>query len=174
MSTLTPIASSVVSSSVSNPISIPRVESTYSFVNPCTAYPVGATVLSKYRLQQLYRIRPVVRLAVLVLLLRRVRDQASVPLVVRGGDEVRLRVRVRLLEEGKRRAEHTSGRMTISSLVRPRRSGRSGIAPGVLTSNSASLFPGQFILNMTVSSKCRKSCPWTRMIDTHSALQTPQ
>lgn len=29
----------------------------------------------------------------------------------------------------------------------------------ILTNSSVSLFPGQFILNITVSSKCRKSCP---------------
>lgn len=77
------------------------------YVNACVAYPVGATVLSKYRLQKLYRIRPVVRFAVVMLLLRRVWDHAPVPLVVRGGYEIRLRVRVRLLEVRKD-PEHTS------------------------------------------------------------------
>lgn len=74
----------------------------YLIVNASTTYPVGATVLSKYRLQELYRIRPVICLAVLVLLLRRVRNQASVPLIVRGSYEIWLGVQVRLLEKGKK------------------------------------------------------------------------
>lgn len=91
-----------------------------------------------------------------MLLLRRVRDHTPVSLIVGGGYEIRLRVRVRFLKGWE--TEHTSdndGTVARESTAIELYE----IAPGVLTSNSVSLFPGQFILNMTVSSKCRKSCP---------------